>query len=182
VRRVADAKLAQLLELIDALPPDLEFALGARDRNARDVLGHIAAWHQMLLRWTECALRGEDTPVPAPGHTWDDVVELNQAIWRVSQDLDHARARSGLERSHRRVMDAMRELSDAQLWGPGLFGWARDAAAGAWFERLTWAHYEWGAAKTRRALRVASLDVNVDDDGPRLPVSAAPSLSSRWGV
>jgi hypothetical protein len=168
LRRCAVEQFVELLELADSIPPDMRFALEARDKNPRDILGHIAAWHQMLLRWHARALEGVPTPVPSVSHTWDEVAELNQTIWRVIQELTYSAARAAAARTHVKLLAALDETTEVQLWTPGLFGWTRNGTVGSWFKTLTASHYDWGIAKMRRALRVAA----VDDHGPPAEVPA----------
>jgi hypothetical protein len=144
--------------LADSLPPDLALGLEARDRNARDVLGHIAGWHQMMLRWNSHALKCVPTAVPAYGYTWDEVTELNLAIWRVIQGTGYRWMRAAIGRTHARALAMLDSLTAEQLWTPGLYEWTRGGTVGGWVGSLTARHYEWGVTKLRRALRLATMD------------------------
>jgi hypothetical protein len=132
----------------------MTFPLLSRDRNARDLLGHIAAWHQMLIRWYSKELEGVPTPVPCAGYSWDEVAEMNQAIWRVVQDMTYDAARSAAVLTHHHALKLYDGSTDTQLWTPGLYDWTRGSAVGSWFETATSIHYQWASAKIRRAIRL----------------------------
>jgi hypothetical protein len=144
-----------MLQLADSIPSDMEFALEARDRNTRDILGHIAAWHQMMLRWHTAGIEGAPTPVPSVSHTWDEITELNQTIWRVVQEMTYDHTREACVRTHQACLTILDNSSEEQFWGAGVYGWTRSGTVGSWFRTLTASHYEWGIAKMRRAIRVA---------------------------
>jgi hypothetical protein len=133
----------------------MTFGLEARDRNTRDLFGHLAAWHQMMARWHTRALEGVKTPMPSVTYRWDDVAELNMAVWRVVQELTLEGARAAAIRSHNALLTLLDEASESQLWTPGLFEWTRGTTVGSWFETIMVHHYEWAIAKLRRAIRVS---------------------------
>ena len=63
----------QLLALIERLPAerlDEEFAGPARDRNVRDVVAHLHAWHILLERWYADGMTGGSPSIPAEGYSW----------------------------------------------------------------------------------------------------------------
>jgi hypothetical protein len=154
LRTEAAEQFAALLELADSLPPGMTFAIETRDRNARDVLGHIAGWHQMLLRWHTRGMEGAATPIPAFGYSWDQIADLNQALWRVMQDASYSWTRAALVRTHAQVIGLLDDVPENLLWTPGLREWTRGRTMGEWISYLTARHYEWGIAKMARALRV----------------------------
>ena len=69
--------------LIDRLPPerlDEEFAGSARDRNVRDVVAHLHAWHILLERWYSDGMTGGSPSIPAEATRGGELAELNEDL------------------------------------------------------------------------------------------------------
>jgi hypothetical protein len=158
LRQAAVHRFAEFVDMADSLPSMMTFRLEARDRNTRDLFGHLAAWHQMMVRWHTRALEGVETPMPTVTYRWDEVAELNMAIWRVVQELTLVGARAAAIRSHGKLLAVFDAATETQLWTPGLFTWTRGSTVGSWFETITAVHYEWAIAKLRRAIRAGRRD------------------------
>ena len=75
-----DAEFAALLALIESLPPGRlseQFAGSGRDRNVRDVVAHLHAWHILLERWYSDGTAGGSPSIPAEGYSWARLAELD---------------------------------------------------------------------------------------------------------
>ena len=57
-----------------------DFPEGTLNRNMKDVLAHLHAWHLMLLDWYTVGMSGQKPDMPAKGHTWRTLPELNMEI------------------------------------------------------------------------------------------------------
>jgi hypothetical protein len=149
----ADHQYARLLALIDALPPEAreaEFGFEDRDRNVRDVVGHLHAWHLMLLGWYAEGMTGGKPAIPAPGHTWRTLPGLNAEIWRQCQDVDLEAALAGLATTHAQVRALIEAHTEDELWEKRRYGWTGSTSMGAYLVSATSSHYDWAVTKLRR--------------------------------
>jgi hypothetical protein len=152
------AKFAALMELSSSLPKavrDGPFAFEDRDRNLRDVLVHLTAWHRMMLRWYAEGMAGKKPDMPAPGYTWKTTADMNVALWRHAQTVPLMRAMTDVERSHREVMALVEAHTNEELFTRGRYGWTGTSSLGAYLVSATSSHYDWATAKLRKAVRAA---------------------------
>ena len=134
-------------------PPEAleaEFGFEDRDRRVRDVLGHLHAWHLMMLGWYDEGSAGRRPTIPAPGHTWRTLPALNREIWLRYQDIDLATVRTDLETTHHRLRDLIDQHTDAELFTKRLYPWTGSTSLGAYLVSATSSHYDWAVAKLER--------------------------------
>lgn len=149
----ADGTYARVLEVIDGLPPEAraaEFEFPDRDRNVRDVVGHLHAWHLMLLGWYEEGMTGGKPAIPAPGFTWRTLPGLNAEIWRQCQEVDLEGALQGLATTHAQVRSLIEGHDDDELWEKRRYPWTGSTSLGAYLVSVTSSHYEWALKKLRQ--------------------------------
>lgn len=152
----SEAGYAALMALLERLPPgaiDATFPFPDRDRCVRDVLGHLHAWHLMMLRWHDEGMAGGRPAIPAPGHTWRTLPALNQEIWVRCQDVDLATTRAALDTSHESVQNLIRRYSDEELFTKRRYPWTGTTSLGAYLVSATASHYAWALKKLRLAER-----------------------------
>ena len=149
----AESGYSALLALVDTLPPgaaDAGFAFEDRDRCVRDVLGHLHAWHLMMLRWYAEGMAGGRPAIPGEGYTWRTLPTLNAEIWSGCQDRDLAGTRADLDASHRRVLELVTAHTDEDLFTKRRYPWTGSTSLGAYLVSATSSHYDWAAKKLRR--------------------------------
>lgn len=73
-------KLIQFVESFDSTEQEKDFPEGTLNRNIRDVLAHLHAWHLMLLDWYTVGMSGQKPDMPAKGHSWKTLPNLNKEI------------------------------------------------------------------------------------------------------
>ena len=154
----SDSRYRALLALVDDLPADAldrEFGFEDRDRRVRDVLGHLHAWHLMMLGWYADGMAGARPAIPAPGHTWATLPALNAEIWRGGQDVDLATAMSRLATTHRQLQALIEAHDDVELWEERRYPWTGSTSLGAYLVSCTSSHYAWALKKIRQHARAA---------------------------
>lgn len=132
-----------------------------RDRNLRDVLVHLTAWHGLLLDWVAAnegggAVQGGlPTPfLPAP-YTWRDYAGMNVGFRDAHSDQTLARAESALDASHAAVVELIEGYTDEQLFTKKYFPWTGTTSLGAYCVSATSSHYDWALKKLRTAQKAA---------------------------
>lgn len=152
----SDSGFAALQVLLDSIPADRlggPFPFPHRDRNVRDVLGHLQEWQSMLQGWYRSGMAGEKPEMPAPGYTWRQTPALNQAIWQRYQTIPLQQVRESLRKSHRSMHRLIAAHDDRELFTRGLYPWTGSATLGSYFASATSSHYRWAIRLLRRFQR-----------------------------
>ena len=157
----SEQQFEKMWQLIDAMPDEEQaatFAFGAemgkeahwgRDKNIRDVLIHLYEWHQLLLRWVNANLNGDQQPfLPAP-YNWKTYGEMNVGFWERHQETTLADAKAMLHDSHDKVMALIAEFSDEALFTKQYFSWTGTTTLASYCISATVAHYEWAIKKLK---------------------------------
>lgn len=146
------AEFATLLAQIDALP-DAEalFAHPGRDRDVREVLAHLDAWHRLLLGWHAEGMGGGTPDLPAPGYGWDQLDALNLELRDRYAGRGLAEVRADCEASHDALDLMVASHSEGELFVPGAYPWTGGDALAALADECGPAHYRWAVEEIRRA-------------------------------
>jgi hypothetical protein len=141
-----DAEFAALLALIDGIPADRldeVFAGSSRDRNVRDVVAHLHAWHILLERWYSEGSMGGSPRIPAEGYSWRQLAQLNEALRQQWQDTSLAELLPLLRASHESLQAMVALHDDRELDDADAFAWTRGTALGEFAQECGGAHYVW---------------------------------------
>ncbi len=144
-----DAEFAKLTALIGSLPAerlDEPFAGTARDRNVRDVVAHLHAWHILLERWYSEGTTGGSPAIPAEGYAWSRLADLNEDLRLQWQDTTLAELMPLLKASHESLQAMVALHTDAELDDPAAYAWTRGSALGEFAVECGGNHYAWGRA------------------------------------
>lgn len=150
----AEAGYGKVVDFIASLPEalrDADFPFEDRDRNVRDVVYHLVAWHRMMLRWYAEGMAGTEPAIPAEGYTWRTLPALNQVIWQDAQRIPLAEALTELEANHGEVMGLVRAHDDEELFTKQRYPWTGSTSLGAYLVSSTSSHYDWALTKLRKA-------------------------------
>jgi hypothetical protein len=121
---------------------DASFAQGGRDRNVRDVLGHLHTWHLLLERWYGEGSAGGFPAIPAEGYTWRELDALNVALrdeWARTSVEDVA---ARLQESHTRLQ-LMIAAHDDDLFDPAAYPWTGGTPLAEFCLECGGNHYAW---------------------------------------
>ena len=88
-------------------------------------------------------LRGEVPELPAPGYTWEQEPELNQAIYEKYRDLSLDEVLAFSQASHRETLGVVQGMSEAELFTPGAYAWTKQNTLCAYVDPCTASHYRW---------------------------------------
>lgn len=134
-RRALEAEIALLTDA-QLLEP------GVTDGwSIKDALAHISAWERMFISWLDALMRGERPDRPA-NMTEEWVNDTNARIHAEHRDdtLDDVRAESLA--SHEAILALIDRLSEAELFDPQHFPWARGRDMAPWLRGNADEHYD----------------------------------------
>lgn len=149
----------KLMAMIENMPVEMKegsFPFNDRDKNVRDVLGHLHDWHLMFFDWYKDGMAGVKPTMPKSGYTWKTLPALNQQIWESYQMMSLEESQSLLIKSHKRVMELIESHSDYELFTKKYYKWTNTTSLGAYFISATSSHYDWAfkkLSKYQRAMR-----------------------------
>ena len=129
------------------------FPEGTMNRNIRDVLAHLHAWHLMLLDWYETGMKGQKPVMPAQGYTWKDTPALNRKIWEEAAQTSLPDIRTKLEQSHNAIRLLMEQHSNEELFEKKRYRWTGSTSLGQYLVSATSSHYEWAIRLIKKQLK-----------------------------
>jgi hypothetical protein len=118
---------------------------GSQDKNARDLLMHLHAWHEMFLKWYDDCTAGKDAGFLPEGFNWKTTPELNQVLWQSYQSVSLAEAEKLVRASHAKIMKIVDQHTDQELFTKSYYPWTGSTSLGAYIVSATSSHYDWAA-------------------------------------
>lgn len=153
-----DDEFAQLKTLVARLRDegriDEAFEGDARDRNVRDVLAHLLAWHLLLEGWYEEGMIGGTPAIPADGYSWRELDALNVVLRDRYQHASLAEIEYRLDLSHAGVQRLLRAHSDEDLFDEAAYPWTRGSHLGEFCLECGGNHYVWARTAIMTGLAV----------------------------
>ena len=147
-------KLWRLVDGMDEAKQNAAFAFDDRDKNLRDVLGHLHEWHKMVEEWHQIGtVEGGLPAVPAEGYTWRTLPDWNMKLWEKLQGMSLAEAKAALRESHGRILALAEGHTDEELFAKGVYKWTKTSTLGAYFVSCTASHYEWAMKKLKKHIK-----------------------------
>lgn len=128
--------------VVGGLSEDQYLESGVADRlSVKDLLAHMIDWEGRMLLWIKESFSGIVPQRPAPGMTWDDLDKLNEQTYLANKDrlLDEVLTASA--ESYSRVLDAIQNLSDEDLFDGSRFAWREGDPLWHMVAANTWWHY-----------------------------------------
>ena len=119
----------------------------------KDVLAHLYEWQQMFFHWYEAGLRGETPHTPAEGFKWSQLPALNQQIYEQYKNWPLEKVLEAFRASHRRTVELIQGLPEADLTTPGLYPWMNQNTLITYITANTGSHYRWARNEMCKALK-----------------------------
>lgn len=144
-------KLWALIDLMEDEEQQALFLFEDRDKNLRDVLGHLHQWHNMVESWHRIGtLEGGKPQVPGAGYTWRTLPGLNQEIWAQYQQTPLEESKTLVKKSHEKIVGLIESHTDEELFQKGVYPWTKTSTLGAYFVSNTASHYDWAIKKLKK--------------------------------
>ena len=146
----------KLIDLVDSLSKEeqeMNFPFEDRDKNIRDVLGHLHEWHLMMIKWYTTGMKGEKPVIPAEGYTWKTLPDLNAVIWKKYQNVSLKDIRKKLNNSHHEIEKIIKSHTNDELFTKKLYPWTKTTSLGSYFISSTSSHYDWAIKKIQKFVK-----------------------------
>jgi hypothetical protein len=116
-RKLLEEALAQVPEEQVAQP-------GAENGwSVKDILAHIVAWEQQMIRWLGEITQGEIPEWLASTVSDDDVDRWNEQVYLANRDRPLDEVRSEFERSYGQALSAVKDMPEEALLDPEFTAW-----------------------------------------------------------
>ena len=116
---------------------------GTQDKNARDLLMHLYAWHEMFSRWYANNMAGKSVVFLPEGYSWKMTPELNAEFFSGYQGVSLAEAKKLVRESHKKVMEIAKKHSNEELFTKGYYSWTGTTSLGQYLVSASSSHYDW---------------------------------------
>lgn len=120
-----------------------------RDKNLRDVLAHLWEWHNLLLKWAESNLAGNNVSFLPEPYNWKTYGDMNVEFWKKHQNTSLEDIKNKLQKSHEDILKLINSLSNDDLFTKGKFSWVGGTVLGSYFISTTSSHYDWAIKKLK---------------------------------
>lgn len=150
---LSQANFEKLNKFIDQFSQEeqlMEFPEGTMNRDIRDVLGHLHAWHLLFQNWYKVGMQGKKPAIPAEGYTFKTTPALNRKIWEDNHTVPLAEIRSKLEDSHQGLLSIIEGHSNEELFEKKRYKWTGSTSLGAYLISATSSHYDWAYKLIRK--------------------------------
>lgn len=128
-----------------------EFPQGTLNRNIRDVLAHLHQWNLMFLDWYKVGMAGQKPEMPAKGHTWKTLPELNKEIQAKYSKTELAEAKELLNASFEKVFETIKKHSNEELFTKKKYHWTGSTSLAAYLISASSSHYDWAFKLIKKA-------------------------------
>lgn len=144
----------ELFDLINAYTPEEkleEFPSQFMNRDIRDVLAHLHAWHLLMMKWYETGMSGKMPIMPDDGYSWKTTPDLNKVIQQKYHSASLEEIIKLLDDSHKKVTRLIEKHSNEELFEKKRYKWTGTTSLGAYFISSTSSHYDWALKLVKKA-------------------------------
>lgn len=152
-------KLLKLVNSYSKSEVEKDFPVGTLNRNIKDVLAHLHEWHIMMLGWYNIGMKGEKPDMPAKGHTWRTLPELNREIWEKYKDIELQIAKELLDDSYEKIQIILKKHSDIDLFDKKRYEWTGSTSLGEYLISNSSSHYDWAINLIKKKMKLPDTSI-----------------------
>ncbi|MFC2173723.1 ClbS/DfsB family four-helix bundle protein [Acidobacteriota bacterium] len=119
----------------------------------KDLFAHLTEWEQMFLAWYRAGRAGETPVLPVQGYKWNQIRELNRAIWQKYRRKSLKMVLDDFDASYKEILSIVRALSEKSLLTPGHFEWTGKYPLTTYLAPNTCSHYRTASKFLKRWLK-----------------------------
>lgn len=153
LREYMEAKRGELLDTVGSLPPSRRETPGVQGLwSVKDILAHLAAWNNRLLRWIGESEQGLTPETPEPDYAWERIDQLNHDTYLKSKDAGYDEALESFNASYAAILERLDGWRDEELNRVGMYDWCLGEPLWVMIGFNTFDHYRSHLAAIRRWL------------------------------
>lgn len=141
IRRIQDGRVEFDRALGEIGPDRLNTTLPDDEWAVRDLLHHISAWEQLMVKWVGESMRGETPDRPAPDEEWDDLDTLNAQILAEGRLLSDEQVLSNFVDTYHAAVETVKGMTEQDLFDGDRFAWRKGEPIWYLIAANTWWHY-----------------------------------------
>lgn len=84
--------------------------------SVKDTVAHLTRWVERLLDWLDRVQHGLPVETPEPGHTWEQIDQLNDLYVERDKDLPLAQVLADFQRAHMAALEDVEALTDEDIF------------------------------------------------------------------
>ena len=122
--------------------------------SAKDVLAHLTAWEQLLLRWYDEGFHGKMSSPPVPtGMSRSSEDALNQKLFEQNRKRQLASVLSEFQTSYQQVLSTVQVIPEEDMFTPGSYAWTERLTLADYIAGNTCNHYLWAKTQIQKWLK-----------------------------
>jgi hypothetical protein len=105
-------------------------------------MAHISKWERMMCEWVMDLQAGKTPDRPPPGEPWEDLDQINMAIYLENQDKPLPRVQAEFHSSHKNTLELIESSPEQDFLEPGRFDWTKNDPVWYLVGANTFWHYD----------------------------------------
>lgn len=122
------------------------------DWSVKDILAHLVDWEQRFIAWYKEGLEGKVPETPAPGMSWRDLPELNQAGYERHKHENLEDVLEKYQKSYQQVYALIKGMTDREIFEINYYDWTGKSPLLSWIAANTSSHYNWARRNIRTTI------------------------------
>jgi hypothetical protein len=113
------------------------------NRTVKDIVAHLADWHRLFLQWYAEGMAGGKPQIPAPGYSWKEEPELNEALYQKRKSEEWPAILEDFKSSYEEIRLIVEGHSDEELIEKQRYPWTGSTNLACYLAGTTSSHYVW---------------------------------------
>lgn len=123
------------------------------NRNPKDILAHLVAWHKLMINWYETGMSGKKPEIPAPGLTFKDTPKLNEILFKEYQNIEYEVVVEMFNKTATKLENLIQKHTDTELFEKKKYNWTGSSSLGSYFASATSSHYVWANSLLKKFIK-----------------------------
>ena len=136
---VKERKLLE--ELLAEIPKSKKQVVVTDGMTVKDFLAHRTEWGEMMLTWYKTAKAGKVPAVPSKEYKWNQLKELNAAIYKKYQRTSLVQIEKEFKKTHDALYKLIKQLPEKELFTKKYYDFTGTSDLAVYLNSATASHY-----------------------------------------
>lgn len=128
-------------ELLNSIPEAMKIVEVVDGMSVKDFLAHRTEWGRMMIRWYEEAKSGKSPAVPTEEFKWNQLKELNKAIFDRDKDIPLKKIEQEFRQVHDHLFSLLESMTEAELFEKKYYSFTGTSDLVTYMNSATASHY-----------------------------------------